>query len=279
MTATPTIQDVRILRAGGDAARWRDAIAAATFEAWPAIKIERGRRVCRGRLFGMNIVVKTERARGLSLHLRMLMGLSRLRRQWRGAEILLDAGVPTARPLALARGRRNGKIIEALIMEELPGPSLLALWLQGGLSLHQEHALARAAGEVVARCVQRGIFNRDGKPSNLIVTRLDDGGAALAVIDTIGVRRSSAPGGGVRMLASLYIEAWGMGRAPRRALCALALRPIVELMSSSGGESSHVRRRLWKATRAIIRSHGDPKPKVNPLSGRGFEMEDLQSPR
>jgi hypothetical protein len=269
----PARERVRTVR--GDAA-WAGAIADA--RAWSVLKEDGGSSVLVGEARGRRVVVKCHAPSGIAGRAKAAAGVSRLRRQWRGALWLRGRGFGTAAPLALLRGRGASGVVECLVMEAVEGPTVLEVlarlggrragsgrddgasppWVRG------QHALARALGEQVARLCRSGRYNRDHKASNLIVTRLDRRCAEIAIIDSVAIRRRTALSGDVaaRMLASLVIEPTGVGCPPRRALLMRGARACADALAD--GRSA---RELWRRAEAIVRRHGDPRPRVDPLGG------------
>lgn len=251
-----------------------------------------------GGAFRARIVVKTWRLTRVKDLLNIALGRTQGLRHWRGAMLLTRLGVATAAPLALFRVGRE----ETLVMREVPGKSLLAHldeWERGvgDLRAGEAGAIARAVGAQVRRLADAGWFNRDNKPSNLIV--IDHGapgtapgtapGAApgtapgtapgvrpgtgtgthaggrfeIALIDVVGIRRDRLRVGGLRMLVSLMLEPMGVGRAPRRAM---RMRTLKE---ASGGAPLAARKSAWRAVEQAIDEHGDPTPRINPLDAPG----------
>ncbi|MFG0327814.1 MAG: hypothetical protein ACF8SC_11170 [Phycisphaerales bacterium JB037] len=134
-----------------------------------------------------------------------------LRRQARNAD-KLHRRVPSilpesAIPLAGVRGVREGITLDTLFMHALPGRTLL-----DHLAERRADDLAPIVGRGVGRIVRAGLFNRDHKPSNLIVA---PDRRSLAVIDTVAIRPTPFPARSVeRMFASLIIEPTGVCGPP-----------------------------------------------------------------
>ena len=273
---------------GESAAAWHSALS--TFDARTAspLKEEGDNATMVARLDGHDVVLKRWRLLTLWDRLKHIARASRAWRQWRGAELLNASGIPAARCLAIARSGT----FAWLIMELVPGRSLLehlAGVARVQLSPRQQHALARAIATMLARLETSGIYNRDGKPSNLLVSGFDAGGhAQLVVIDTVGVRARCPANGAITMLKNLCMEPLGHHCLPRKALMARVIHellraPSVPLRSQrrgwlwspqrpEPGEASGethprtVRRHLWSAVAAAIKAHGDPSPRVDILS-------------
>ncbi len=148
-------------------------------------------------------------------------------------------------------------------MERLDGPTLLEAITSGESSARWQHALAAAAADQVSAMVGRGRYNRDHKPSNLVVVvgSGDSGGPILAVIDCVAIRpcRRFDFGAMKWMLSCLVIEPMGIGLPVRRALCMRALATIQAVS-------------WWGEITGMITGRGDPKPRVDPrraLTGTG----------
>jgi tRNA A-37 threonylcarbamoyl transferase component Bud32 len=203
------------------------------------------------------IIVKRWRVRSLGDRLKLWTRTSRADRHRRGAERLMSLGVGTARMLASvtsvdARGPR-----QLIAMEHLQGPSLLRLMHDRTLSPKQEHALARALAQDMSKMLRAGFYNRDHKPSNLIVTSIDP--PSVSVIDTVAIERCGDEGA-IRMLASLVIEPIGTGCKPRRAIMMRVVRALGD--TALGRPSTQ----LWMYAQKVVENHGDPRPKVDPLA-------------
>ena len=207
-------------------------------------------------LLGRSVIVKRRHTSGLGELARRMVGITRAERQWRGCTLLRHAGIPTAQCLILARASES----EWLVMEELPGQSLLSELAKSEMSAAAVRALAAGVGELVSSMAAAKLFNRDQKPSNIIATKLDTSRAELAVIDTVGVRRcpSWREDFTVRMLASLVIEPRGTGILIPRTAMMRALARVARDRTR--------RRELWRRVERAVRGHGDPTPKVDPLS-------------
>jgi hypothetical protein len=192
-------------------------------------------------------------------------------RHWHGARWLLEHEIPTAEPLARLH-TVGAPHYEALVMRRLPGRTLLEWMADRTVPVQRQHELARIVGRSAARLLHVG-YNRDHKPSNLIVIESAGGPIDLAVVDCVAIRP-----GPVELeqdaeseLAMLVIEPLGCGVMPRRSLQMRALgaycKHRLELLDSSG-DSHRLRRTLWRGVRETIESHGDPTPRDNPLAAR-----------
>jgi hypothetical protein len=219
-------------------------------------------------------VMKVRRARSLVDRVRFLLRLSPLDREVFGAQMLAAMGVATAEPLAIGVARGSVGALQCVLTAVVDGDSLLELIAARGRGVRREHEIADAVGVQVAHFFACGVYNRDHKPSNLIVTGGVDGDGVpvIAVIDAAGVRRGKKP---KSMLASLVIEPLGCGCLPRRALMMRALRAYMggvlagmEAEAESGmarGVERAAVKDLWRAVARMVAEHGDPTPRDNPL--------------
>lgn len=206
---------------------------------------------------------------------------SKAHRQWHGARLLARSGVPFARPMVILqtkpppRVRRRGvraalvreappvyRTLETLILEHVPGPTVLEYLASEHNSLAAEHwadrAVAEAVGVLLRRYIAQGLVNRDGKPSNLVITGLERHGARLAVIDSVAMSRRRVGNSDLhRMLADLLLEPIGCGCPPSLTARARVLR--------AAGLKRRARRAAWRAVAGLIEQHGDATPADDPL--------------
>lgn len=197
--------------------------------------------------------------------LRASLRLGALDREARGLQLLQEAGVPGALPLALLRDERAGRHIQCLAVEAVEGRTLLEAVADSALGARRRLALARAAGELVAATTRAGLFNRDPKPSN-IICRAEEA-PQLCFIDP-DVRRGPQP---VRTLASLVIEPSGCGVRLSRTMLLAGLLGYVRAMAPGLGRAAAREsvREFWRLVSERVRRHGDPRPAVNPLGRAG----------
>jgi hypothetical protein len=253
---------------GAQRQQWERQASSADFHTQARIlKSEDGRLVLRGTMLGREVVVKHWPIDHTAQRLKAWIGASQAQRHWRAARRLAAAGIPTARPLAVLRGgtHKGGGGFERLIMEALPGRTLLDCAADATVPTRTQHRLAWAAGQLVRQLATAGFFNRDCKPSNIMVVDLERKSPIevqpeqLSLIDCVGVRCTLLRAGKLeRMLASLLIEPLGCAIPPRRALMMRCL-----LAATAGNRPAA--RQLWPAIRAIILTHGDPRPRISPL--------------
>lgn len=194
-------------------------------------------------------------------------GTTRLMRQWRGAEVLARHGFTVARPLILWRARdEQGRIIESLAMERLPGRTILQHLADRDLPPDVEAAVARRLGEDIARLARLGLVNRDHKPSNLLLIPPKPQASSLkpsiAILDTVGIRRSRSPRDAlVRMLFALTVECVGTNTLPRFSTRLTLTRAAAAGLNLPRSDIPW----LWFDVRDRLACHGDPTPRVDPL--------------
>lgn len=225
------------------------------------IKREKRTSVRRGEACGREVVVKTWAWTRLRDWLNAIFGRTAGQRHWRGAERLRALGVESAACLALVRWREGFGVRETLVLEALRGKTLLEHLDEvqrgvSGLTFAERRELARTVGAQVKGMTTRGWFNRDHKPSNVIVVSP----ARVCVIDTVAIKRDRERTGGARMLTSLMLEPMGV-----RCVASRTMRMRV-LLEASGGASLKARKAAWRGIAERIEDHGDPRPRVNPLA-------------
>lgn len=255
---------------------WSVALRAFEPDTAALLKSEGPSSVWRARLLGRDVVVKLWEQRTLSGRLKLLLGGSRGRRHWRGAHLLARLGVPSARPLVLAQEFGRGPPREWLVLEFARGRTLIDILNEPRLSVRDQHTLAAALGTQVGAIVSGGVYNRDHKPSNLVVSFDDERRPTLTVLDTVAIRR--CPPGSLRraaqMLACLHIEPSGLGCPASLALRARAIREaaatVLTKMKATPTRAAlrMVSRLLWETAASIVAAHGDPRPRTDPRTQR-----------
>ncbi|MGQ0627540.1 MAG: hypothetical protein ACT4PL_05490 [Phycisphaerales bacterium] len=235
------------------------------------------------------VVLKAAATGGVLGMVRRALGHSPLDRERRGAGVLGRAGLGTAAVLGHGTCTLQGRGAEFLLMEFVAGATLLEM-LTGAGGRASPRGVCAVVAETIVRMVRAGWFNRDFKPSNLII--IDDegeggvgggrsGGGALRVvqIDCAGIRRCDprrldhAP---VRMLTALMLEPTGCGVAlPMRARVRM-VREVIRAWNEDGtgeampGESRAAGiRMLMRLVEERITRHGDATPRDNPLARSG----------
>lgn len=257
------------------APRWTEALEHFDPATAPALKREGrgGGGVYRLPGAPCDAIVKVIPLDSLWARVKSLLRLSRAWRQWRGTALLTDAGVPTARCIALARAPGA----DLLVLQALPGLTLLEHLARPAVPLAEERRIIDAVARTLAALDAGGLFNRDGKPSNIIITPAAAAGPEAVVIDAVGVsRRGTRPPDLLlaRMLASLVIEPTGCGVPPRLALRRRFLREVLGAQWNGTGEAdpddfhpweAASARGLWRLVGDLIAAHGSPTPSTNPL--------------
>ena len=267
----PPNQQVRLLISAYQA-DWGKACVA--FEDGQVLKDHSRGTVWRTELLGRECVVKCLRLSTPRRKLQSLLRTSPAWRHWHQARWLLARGFLTAEPLAILRGRRKGEggsgggVVECLVLEYLPGQSVLEHLAGGELPARSEHRVAEAITHLACRLASERRYNRDAKPSNLIVTGVDERGAALAAIDCGDLRRCSPNDEAaiVRMLASAVIEPMGCGCLPRRGVRMRAVLAAAEVLAPANPRQRA--RQLWRLLEGAVAAHGDATPRDTPLPPR-----------
>lgn len=213
--------------------------------------------VRRGTLLGRDVVVKCRPAGSFAERLKLGVQHGRGDRHWKGACWLTRNGFRTAAPYVLATAELDGAPVELLAMEALAGRNLLEHLAAGDLGVGEQHAVAAAVGRMLIRLSKLQHYNRDSKPSNLMVVRTE-AGPEIAIIDCVAIRpRAYAE----QMLASLVIEPIDQGCPPRRAVMMRVLHAAVDELRQDGGPpldrdaARAVVRELWLATSARVDHH------------------------
>lgn len=210
---------------------------------------------------GSPIIVKCRRFRGFSSFIRRTFWHSPLQNEIRGLRTLAKLDIPTSVPLAYIRGGT----CEAIVLRYIPGPTLFEVLAGPPLAIAQEHALCRAVAIEICSLLRAGHFNRDSKPSNLIVVG-DLSNPAIAIIDAAGIKASQGYTFALRlMLASLYIEPRGTRNTVRRALCMRMLHATVSELGASSQDTRRDARNLWRVVQNHIKYHGDFRPTHDPM--------------
>jgi tRNA A-37 threonylcarbamoyl transferase component Bud32 len=272
---------IRIRKIAPEEAPRREEWARALAEFEPAgatpLKQDSGGGVYCKTMLDEDVVVKVWRHRSVGPRMKAALRQSPAERHWRNAAWLRQHGIATAQPLVLAIDHSRASIV--LIMKRVVGRTLLE-HLAEGLPPKREWPMARAVGRMLHRLEAAGRYNRDSKPSNLMVLRPDDPTPEIAIIDCVAIRRLPplwwAPLRIAKMHSSLILEPTGCGCPPRRTQI---LRVLVAKLEAAGAvldrkfwRDNWVKEWLggeWNEAGAIIQSHGDPTPKVNPLPGGG----------
>lgn len=256
---TPPSPVFRVLHANADPGPWIEALRTFKVDLAQPLKTEGASIVVRTRLLGQEVVIKRRELRRLGDRLKSRLGLGRASRQWRGARWLAGHGFDTARPVVAALEHTGSTVREWLVLESLPGASVLRHLADGDLSISRQHELARSLGRQIAAIGEAGMYNGDHKPSNLIVVQ-----GRPAIVDTVAIRRGRRP---ERMLHALAVEPIGEGVLPRRSLRARLIHELVlaeRHLSGGADRAGKARRRaIWNAVADSLSRHGDPTPRTS----------------
>lgn len=285
------MERVRVIRLaeGEDGMSWAGQVSAGLWRTQGEILKEDGSRlVARAMILGRDVVIKQWPFGSMKRRAQALCGRTPALRHWSGAQLLAETGVETAPLIALIRGEAH----EWLVMEAVEGPSVLECMADESLTNRERHALARSLGRLVATLVLRNIFNRDMKPSNLLVTEMGEDEVRLVVIDCGGVRRQRGGRGRYRMLASLAIEPVGVGlqlESTHIMRCVTAFcdawlggvlgREVDRRSQRDRRVRKHVLRATMERVALTFVHHGDLRPLVNPLEPVGQRTPESSQPQ
>ncbi len=229
--------------------------------------------VLRCMLRSRDLVLKTCRSKGVKGLLQGLSRSGRSHRQWQGSEWLRSIGVASPNCVAIVRGNRDGVSVETLVTEYVPGHTLLWQIARGVVHDDPEspgsRAIAYAVGRDMAQIIKSGRYNRDHKPSNLVVTHAAPPIASISTVDAVAilpVKLKDRVDGIARMIASLLIEPMGSGHPMPPAF----LRRIVESLAHEMVDAANVEswtHELTARAERLVESHGNPTPEHDPLVG------------
>ena len=219
------------------------------------------------------LVIKVHAARTPRDRVRSNLHLTRLRRQWRGSARLTRAGFPAVRCRALITGTRDGRRLDALVMDALPGRTLLEVLADPTpRTVAQDRALSEALGGLLNGLWYAGLHSKDLKPSNLLVTN-EETAPSLTILDTDAVGHRPA-----HPLLPLVLEPSGLGLLPRRSVLFRVARAWAWHAWLAGPDrfgpdpetrhrrvESRIARRAWREIAELVRAHGDATPEHNPL--------------
>jgi hypothetical protein len=119
------------------------------------------------------------------------------RRAMRGAAVVLEAGIETAKPVAAVERRRWGMLSASFYLtEEVPGGKTAnAYWLEnlrplaGIAGVRRRRAFVRALAALFAHLHARDIYHNDLKDFNILVAPKSTVGESFYLLDLEGVRR------------------------------------------------------------------------------------------
>lgn len=253
-------RDARIwfLGEGEDRSSWERALAEGGWVDGECLKLDdRDRGVWRAEMLGRDCVVKARPLPGVLDRLKQRLGATDLTRACLGAALLEAKGFGTPSVRVMGLSRLDSGWHEVLVTECARGAPLLSRWVEADDT--ERHELARRAGQVLGELCAAGVFNRDCKPSNLLLD-----GDELAFVDVGGVRATK--GDTVRelarMISMLGFEPTGIGSRPGYWEVVIGVRSALR----AAGVSADARGRLIGHLRALIAEHGDPTPRDNPVA-------------
>ncbi len=240
------------------------------------LKQGQGSCVYHTKLNDQEVVIKTMVLKSIKHRVQSMLGATRGARHWLGAKWLSEHDIPTARPIALFHAMENNKLIEVLVLEYLAGRTLLKLMSDMEGARGGQVRVAQLVGGQIAELVRLGRYNRDHKPSNLIV--LDEGAESerIAVIDCVALRKVGdkvAQAG--HMLASLYIEPTGCGVVLPIGLQLRAVRACARAFEPERVKARQLARELFQVAQSRVLSHGDPTPETDPLAVDASDSESV----
>jgi tRNA A-37 threonylcarbamoyl transferase component Bud32 len=268
------IRIVRLAPDGADRSEWTSTLSARDWGVGAEIlKKSDDASVVRAMVHSRDVVLKSRVLRGLKPRVQGMLGRSRSHRQWNGSEWLRSQGLQSPRCLLAAVGERDGQTVETLVLEYAPGHTLLWQIARGvimeGPDSPASRAIAYTLGRDLAIMIKAGRFNRDHKPSNIVVTTPGPPAAALSIVDAVAIvpfkpaRRSEAM---ARMIASLLIEPRGIGHpVPESFIHRTVLSLAHEMVGATEAEAWTRDMLAW--AQRIVAAHKDPVPTHDPLIG------------
>jgi len=278
----PPTEGLRVARyaqgAGYSPEQWARGLAGVDWSRAELLSDKPGSSVWRATLVVQKrpqaLVIKCEPIDSLKRRLQMLFGKTHAHRHWRGAELLTRHGFRTAEPKAIVYGRRDGVTVESLIMEALDGKTVLE-HLGYPLPVDLLHRAIDAVGLHLVAMWRHGLWNRDGKPSNMMI--VDGAKPAVAMLDLVGLRRAGwiEESDWARACRDLVLEPTGCGVPPslatRMRLCRRLHAGLAGGSRSTpdSGRWRDFRDELWSAVSEMLEAHGDPRPAHDPLAHRG----------
>lgn len=268
----------RVMR-GEDASAWvRSLEAGAWLGSAQVLKDQPGSGwVRRGTINGVDVVVKCRVLSSMSRRLKAMVGHGQGDRQWRACARLAMKRIPCSKPVMLGHGEVDGVTCELIVLRWAPGRTvleLLAAIASGGADAPgaaEQHRIASAVGATVPALLRAGMWNRDHKPSNLVVDRDEQGKARVTLIDVVGIGRYGWMGidesEAEQMCASLVIEPTGCGCPPRRALW---MRGLLGMMEEKDRRAPRAERHadlraMIGEVGGLVEAHGDARPRVDLL--------------
>jgi len=180
-------------------------------------------------------------------------------RSLRGAVILADTGVATARPIA-AIEHRQGRFLSRsfYLTEEVAGSKIVnRIWLEdlaalgGAAGVHRRRDFLRGLSQLFARLHEKNIYHNDLKDFNILAVPQGPGGAfGFFVLDLEGVRRFSALNRRRRIKNLVQINRT-LGKYLSRSQRMRFLRSYLGSISSDAQQRKLWARQIEQASRAL----------------------------
>ena len=120
--------------------------------------------------------------------IKLLLGVTQPQRQCRGTRRLIKAGVLTSDLPRMAFVRDGFRLQITLSMNYIQGTPCLDLLQENAIDDSKARHLGRALGNAVQRISDAGLFNRDIKLSNIVISQGQQ--PDVFIIDPVGIRRS-----------------------------------------------------------------------------------------
>lgn len=206
------------------------------------------------------VVVKLEPLLRMRPRVQSLLRQTKHHRQWRGHDTLARHDLPSAQPLALLKGSMDlgssAIPVEMLVLQLVPGKTLLQLVAQQD-SGRLTPSLAEQLAAHIRRFSQAGLWNRDPKPSNLIVGPTGE----LVWLDTVGVGYRRVPDHGFcrHVVKMLLVESRGVGHPCPEDFA-------LELVARAASLASGAARGLLAEIQREANAHTDAAPLDDPLA-------------
>ena len=256
----PDLSQLKLRRRADDApspAHLNDAIASGVI-----IKQTDAGLVAGGAAGSVELVIKSHRLTSPGARLRSRIGLARLDNQWKGAARLQRRGFRAAPCLLLGRlpASQGHPETDILAMRALEGRTLLHTLAEPNADAP---ALFAKAADLAGRLAKAGLFNRDLKPSNIIVGEDPE----PAIIDTVAIRhaRRTRAESLERMCFSLFVEPIGVGldinHEHFQAAANAALNHLLDRDPTDHEAAEFIAR-----VRRRLDLHPNPAPNENPLN-------------
>ena len=221
---------------------------------------------------------------GIGARLRAALGRSPAEAHWRGAHLLVAAGVGTAEPLAVLeeRGAEPASTVVCAALDD--AEPLRSVWLSADRRARRR--LARSVGELIAALHRAGVYVPDLRDANLMVRRRS-GAQQVVVVDLDRWRRPWRGLSARRRIANLVQleRTLGWYATPRDKLALLGAyhRALAERGTSIAGLATAVERarRLKDASvaqrRRRVRVQPDERVALTAIVICGDEIDHIRT--